>query len=390
VAAIRQTGLSVEFDMPEIRGGYSGEMSADGRQMTGKWTQNGAALPLAFTRVEKAPELARPQEPKKPYPYDEQEVAYENKAGAAKLAGTLITPRGAGPFPAVFLITGSGQQDRNESLAGHKPFLVLADHLARKGIAVLRADDRGVGGSSGEVMGVTIEDFAGDALAAVEFLKSAPKIDAKRIGLIGHSEGGVIAPMVALRSADVAFLVLLAGTGVTGERILLHQTETLSKASGMPPDAVARNLEFQNQVHAIVKAEADPAERLAKLKELRAKLPAAAPGLEQQIQMAALPWFRHMLMYDPAIALRKITLPVLALNGELDAQVPADMNLGAIEAALKQAGNKNYTVTRLPKLNHLFQTAKTGMPNEYAQIEETFAPSALDAISSWIAKRQPK
>jgi pimeloyl-ACP methyl ester carboxylesterase len=380
VSSIAQNGMAVKFEMERIGGSYQGTLNAAGSEMSGTWKQGGVALPLVFRRTEKPLVLSRPQEPKKPYPYSEVEVTYENKPGGAKLAGTLTLPPGFGPFPAVLLITGSGQQDRDEALMGHRPFLVLADHLTRKGIAVLRVDDRGMGGSTGEVMTATTQDFAGDVLAGVEFLKSRGKpIDVHKIGLIGHSEGGVIAPMVALRSPDVAFIVMMAGTGVPGDEILLAQIEALSKAAGVPAAAIAKNLELEHQVFEIIKKEDDSKVRETRLRELSGKLSA-------QAQAAASPWFRFFIMYDPAPALRKVACPVLALNGELDLQVPSSLNLPAIKKALEAGGNRDFEIVKLPKLNHLLQTSRTGLVSEYGEIEETIAPVALETISGWILR----
>jgi hypothetical protein len=375
VDSVAVDGDTVKFEMPKLRAGFSGKRSADGSEIAGTWTQGAASLPLVLRRVEKAPELNRPQEPRRPLPYDETEVAYENKAAGVKLAGTLTVPRGKGPFPAALLITGSGPQDRDETIFGHRPFLVLADHLTRRGIAVLRADDRGVGKSTGQFADATTADFAADAEAGLDFLLKRPGIDAARIGLIGHSEGGLIAPMVASRRSDVAFVVLLAGMGVVGEQLLYHQGERLLKAFGRPPEAIAAQRKTQEQVFSLLKQESDPAVIDAKLGALRKALP------------GSLVWLRFALTYDPAPALRKVKCPVLAINGELDLQVDPDQNLPAIEAALKEGGNKDVAIAKLPKLNHLFQTAKTGLPAEYSQSEETMAPAALHTISEWIGKR---
>jgi len=392
VSMIRQSGRTVEFELKVAGGAFEGTLTVDGAQLVGEWKQGGAVLPLTLDRVDKLPvATARPQEPKKPYPYTEEEVVYENKPGGARLAGTLTLPSGNGPFPAVLLITGSGQQDRDESLMGHRPFLVLADHLTRKGIAVLRVDDRGVGGSTGEVKTATTEDFAGDVVAGVAFLKSrGPRIDARRIGLIGHSEGGVIAPMVAARSHDVAFIVLMAGMGVTGEEIVRAQAAAVAKAEGVSEAVVAANRAFQEQVNAIVKEELESKVRETRLRELRDKVATQVKGsgftLDAQFKAAATPWFRYFLMYDPSTALRSVDCPVLALNGELDLQVSPAQNLPAIAKALEEGGNPDYAIVKLPKLNHLFQTSQTGSPNEYAKIDETIAPLALDTISDWILK----
>jgi fermentation-respiration switch protein FrsA (DUF1100 family) len=349
---------------------------------------------------------SRPQEPKPPYPYDEQEVVYQNKKDDLQLAGTLTLPRSKGPFPAVLLITGSGPQDRNETVFDHKPFLVLADHLTRMGIAALRVDDRGIGKSTGRFSEATSEDFAADALAGVEYLKTRKEIDPRRIGLIGHSEGGLIAPLVAAASTDVAFIVMMAGPGLTGEQILYRQTVLVCKAAGMSDGLIAQNRAAQERIFAILKQEKDKVvaekrilEEADAFREVTAKARAEATeeqkkgisiiaaAIEGQAKLVVSPWFRFFLTYDPRPTLMKVRCPVLAIIGEKDLQVPAEENLAAIRLALKAGGNKDHTVLTLPKLNHLFQTCRTGAISEYAQIEETIAPAALDTISKWILKR---
>jgi pimeloyl-ACP methyl ester carboxylesterase len=377
---------------------YEGELSKDGTELKGEWRQAASTLPLTLKRLEKEPTYARPQDPKRPYPYLDEEVSYENKKAKVKFGGTLTLPKGDGPFPAVLLITGSGPQDRNESILGHKPFLVIADHLTRKGIAVLRVDDRGVGKSTGSTMESTTADFADDALTGIKYLKSRKEIDPKRIGLIGHSEGGLVAPLAASKSGDVAFCVLLAGTGIVGEEILYLQGQLIAKAGGADEKALAESKRLQQLLFGILKEEKDPkkaAERIQEVvkKELE-KLPdekkkGAGGAMKAQLTMLLSPWFRYFLTYDPAPALRATKCPVLAVCGEKDLQVPPKENLAAIEKALKEGGNKDYTIREFPGLNHLFQTCKTGAPTEYAVIEETVAPAVLNTVSEWILKRFP-
>jgi pimeloyl-ACP methyl ester carboxylesterase len=391
LAGLEQQAMAVKFTLQRAGASFEGAINAAGSEIAGTWKQGGGSLPLVFSRVDSIPVAIRPQQPKKPYPYTEEEVGYDNKPGGAHLAGTLTLPRGAGPFPAVLLITGSGLQDRDESLMGHRPFLVLADHLTRMGIAVLRVDDRTMGGSTGDVVNATTEDFAGDVEAGVEFLKSRSKqVDPHKIGLIGHSEGGVIAAMVAARRRDVAFIVMMAGTGVSGSETSLAQGAALLRAAGAPEAAIARNQAIERQVLDIVKGENDPKVREQKLQAMAAQLSAQAPAkaaaMANQFKMAASSWYHFFAMYDPASALAKLTCPVLALDGELDVQVDPSINLPAIIKALEAGGNKDYEIVKFPKLNHLFQTAKTGLPAEYATIEETIAPVALETISDWILR----
>lgn len=389
------------LEVTTVQGKYEGTISADGKEATGTWEQGGLKLPLTLKKVDKAPEIVkpkRPQTPNKPYPYKEQEVSYENKAAGIKLAGTLTVPRGKGSFPAVLLITGSGAQDRNEALLGHQPFLVLSDFLTRQGIAVLRMDDRGVGGSTGNTANSTTEDFVGDVLTGVGFLKSRKEIDAKHIGLIGHSEGGVIAPMAAARSKDVAFIVMMAGTGLPGDEIIYLQGRLIAKASGAPDADIDRSDKLQHRIFEFIKKDGGGPELEKRIQplidEIKASLPesdrkkAEAAGSFSPAAMKSVtsPWFRYFLTLDPRLALRKVKCPVLAINGEKDLQVPPKQNLPEITKALKQAENRDVTIKELSGLNHLFQKCSTGSPSEYQKIEETIDPIALKTMGDWIKK----
>jgi pimeloyl-ACP methyl ester carboxylesterase len=384
---------AVRFEIKRLLASYDGVLNKEASEIAGEFKQGETAIPLILKRNAKPAKPNPPQEPKKPYPYDEEEVGYENKRDGVKLAGALTIPRGKGPFPAVLLITGSGPQDRNESLLDHKPFLVLADYLTRQGIAVLRVDDRGVGGSTGSVANSTSEDFAADVTAGIEYLKTRKEISRKQIGLIGHSEGGLIAPMVAAQNGDVAFIVLMAGTGLTGEEILYLQGELILKANGASAEQLAKQRATQESMFKILKEEKDPAAAEKRLHEEMSKglteeeKKKSGQTIAIQIKQANSPWFRYFLTLDPRAALRNVKCPVLAINGENDLQVPANENLREIEATLKAGGNKDVTVARLPKLNHLFQTSETGSPSEYIKIEETIAPVALRTIGDWVLKQ---
>ncbi len=389
----------VKVEIKRIKGVYEGTLNKEGNAIQGKWTQGGPALPLDLKRLDKEPDFSRPQEPKKPYPYLEEEVTYENAAAKIKLAGTLTLPKTDQPVPAVLLITGSGAQDRNESLLGHKPFLILADHLTRRGIAVLRVDDRGVGGSTGDVSSSTTDDFAGDVLAGVAYLKGRKEINPRQIGLAGHSEGGLVAPLAATRSSDVAFVVMLAGTGVTGEEILYLQGALIAKAQGASAIALAAARASQEKMFKILREEKDAAKVEEALNKIVAEQLAAAPtstpeakaALEAQagaqVKSIQSPWFRFFLTYDPVPALSKVRCPVLAINGEKDLQVDPKQNLPPIEKALKEAGNADITIKEFPGLNHLFQHCQTGSPSEYGKIDETMSPEVLELIGNWIVER---
>ncbi len=336
-----------------------------------------------------------PQEPKNTLSYDAEEVKYSNVSANVTLAGTLTLPRSEKPSPAILLIAGSGPIDRDETVFGHKPFLVLADHLTKQGFVVLRVDKRGIGQSTGNYNIATTKDFAADALAGVEYLKTRKEVDAERIGLIGHSEGGLIAPIVAVKSNDVAFIVLMASPCVTGEAILYEQEVLISRALGITEEQLSHQLGFQKEVFSIIKNESnlEKAEKL--LRELIAKQLANLPKEEQQtisnvieaqMKRCNSNWFRYFLIYDPITSLRHLKIPVLVVHGELDSQASPKQNLPVSAKILKEAENQNYTIIEFPKLNHFFQTCETGSILEYGKIEETIAPVVLDTLTDWISE----
>lgn len=302
-------------------------------------------------------------------PYSEEEVAFAS--GDVRLAGTLTLPSGPGRHPAVALLTGSGAQDRDEEIFGFRPFRILADHLARNGIAVLRFDDRGVGGSSGSLAETTTETLAADALAAAGLLRGHARVDPKAVGLLGHSEGGLVAALAAARSPDIAFLVLLASSGVRGDRLISSQIEALLKLSGSPQEQIATTLALQERVYRAIRS-GEGWEELAK------EIPDA------QLAPARSAWFRYFIDLDPAATLRQVRKPVLAIFGELDIQVPAGPNRDATVRALEEGGNRNVTVHTIPGANHLFQKATTGSPSEYPFLVKELVPGLLDLIAGWI------
>jgi pimeloyl-ACP methyl ester carboxylesterase len=387
---ITQKEAAFHFEVPAFSGVYEGTLNAAKNALTGVWTQAGVEQRLEFKRSDQVLELRRPQNPTKPYPYREEEVVFPNSKSGVSLAGTLTIPRGPGPFALALLLCGSGPHDRDESLAGHRPFLVLADHLTRQGIAVLRYDKRGMGKSTGKYDEATSEDFANDAEAAIAFLKARKEIDPQRIGLIGHSEGGIIAPMLAARSTDVHWIVLLAGPGLKGEDVLLNQSELIARAASMSESQIATSLSFDRQAYALVREEKDHAALDNKLNDLvkttgmAGAMPPAA--LQAQFRLIGSPWFRFFLDYDPVPALQKTKCPVLALNGDKDLQVSSKENLPPIQKALEAGGNTDFQIMELAGLNHLFQHCQSGSPTEYGAIEETMAPGALNNVSNWILK----
>jgi pimeloyl-ACP methyl ester carboxylesterase len=359
-------------------------LAARAQDITGDWQGTLRPAPGAEPKAAASSIPKRPQEPKPPYPYVTENVAYDNpQAPGVRLAGTFTKPKEGGPFRTVLLITGSGPQNRDEELMGHKPFLVLADYLTRHGTAVLRVDDRGIGESTGKFQAATTEDFATDVVAGVRFLLARPDVDKKHIGLIGHSEGGDIAPMVAVKTPEVAFIVMLAGSGVAGYRVIEDQVYQDNLLGGISPEIAAMNRDFEHKILQAVMKEADPEKSILALAEGNTPLQA---NLKAQIPVMKSAWYRYFLAYDPAVTLEKLKCPVLALNGSKDSQVSPELNLPSIEAALKKSGNADVTVQLVPGVNHLFQNAKTGAFAEYREIEETMSPKVLETIAIWVAK----
>lgn len=386
VAGLRHDGATVRFEVPAVRGEWAGSLTPDGKTLDGTWSQLGKSQPLALAQGGPAPVMTRPQTPKPPFPYRALDAKVDSAPGVT-LAGTLTLPEGRGPFPAAVMITGSGAQDRDETILGHKPFAVIADALTRRGVAVLRLDDRGVGQSTGEFAKATEADFVTDTEAAVRYLRGRSDIDPRRIGLIGHSEGGLIAPQVANKDPKIAFLVLMAGPGAPMMEVLNAQRLALAPSMGVGVQQAAKMNAALSQVIAEEKSAKSPGEARARvLAVLHQVAPNASDAaLETQAQMLTSEWFQGLANYDPGPALRRLHAPVLALIGSNDRQVPADQNIPVLRANLK--GNPKATVLELPGLNHLFQTAPTGAVGEYADISETIAPSALKTISDWVVEQ---
>ncbi len=390
VDAVSVAGDAVVFALPKIGASYAARL--DGDRLVGVFTQHGHAMPLELARTAAPLTVARrPQEPTRPLPYDEVPIVVPSAPGVA-LACTLTKPRGAGPFAAVVLATGSGPQDRDESLAGHKPFFVLSDALTRRGLAVLRCDDRGVGASTGTFAAATTLDFAADALAAVAALRARPEIAPAHVGVVGHSEGATVAAIAAARSSDVAFVVLLAGPALPGAAIEDLQRAWSQRHAGASAAEIADAKAKWDAAYAIVVAEPDDAVATKRLRVLYDGLSAEergqlGGGFDAQVKALLSPWHRAFLALDPRAFLAQVRVPVLALDGERDMQVAPDANLPEMRKAL--ARDADVTVRELPGLNHLFQTAKTGTPFEYADLDETMSPTVLALVGDWIARRAP-
>ncbi len=378
-------GNRIRFAKQSLTLSYEGVL-ADGR-IDGTLTQAGQKLPLAFERG-KPKAVARPQYPVPPLPYDVEEVTVAS--GSIQLAGTFTHPKQGGPFPAILLVTGSGPEDRDETVFGQKPFLVISDYLTRAGYAVLRLDDRGTAKSTGNFSASGLAEFTDDALAAVAWLKARPDVNAKRIGILGHSEGGMVGPLAAVRSDDVAFLIMLAGPAQPFDELMAEQSAGLMRVAGAPEDAIQANIEISRRLYAVLREEPDNAKARERFHQVLAdwkfdgKQPELAAQLEAGMDKLITPEIRSAFAYSPAETLAKLRCPVLALYGGKDLQVPADSNLRLAAAAFTAGHVASVTLVKLPGLNHLFQTAKTGGVTEYAQSEETISPRALETIATWL------
>ena len=373
----------LQLKMNAMDASYSGTLKDS--VIEGTFTQRGMTFPLNLAKAEKNDQQkARPQDPQPPFDYQIEEVTFVNPKEGNTLAGTLTIPEGEGPFPAMVLVSGSGQQNRDEELMNHRPFWVIADYLSRRGIAVLRYDDRGVGGSTGEVKNASSMDFSYDAEAAFDYLRSRKEINASKVGILGHSEGGVINFMVAERRPEVAFLVSLAGPAVKGIDVLKEQQKAILRAQGMTDEMIQFSTNANAQMFDIIEASSDRAEADSLLRQLMKGWGYNEELTEQTLDQLTSPWMYYFLRYDPTDAIVKTYCPALLLNGTKDLQVIALQNLPAYQKIIADYGKTNLTLHELPDLNHLFQHCETGAPNEYATIEETISPEVLEMIVDFV------
>ena len=393
VTDLDRDGDQVALRVPMANVTFSGVLHANGDVLAGDWTRPGFPdVALEFTRT--ASEVlapTRPQTPQAPFPYEASEVRIDNpETTGVTLAGTLTMPSGAQSVPAVILVSGSGPQDRDESIWEHRPFAVLADHLTRQGIAVLRYDDRGFAESTGDFATGTSRDFASDAMAVLRWLRAQPGVDAAKVGVIGHSEGGLIAPLMAGQAGAPDFLILLAGPGTTGQEIVLEQSGLIARAAGgSDEDVTAMVQALQEMTDEAAKARdgADVRARVTPMltEDFMARLGVPSDQKELFLTQITRDWYVQFLNHDPVPYLQAVDQPVLALIGSMDLQVPATSNLAGLRRGL--ANNNDATILELEGLNHMFQPARSGTIAEYAQIETTFAPDALELISDWINER---
>ena len=373
----------LQLTMSAMDASYSGTPK-DG-VIEGEFTQRGMTFPLNLVKAEKKEQKkARPQDPLPPFNYHIEEVTFVNEKEGNTLVGTLTIPEGEGPFPAMVLVSGSGQQDRDEELMNHRPFWIIADYCALHGIAVLRYDDRGIGGSTGEVENATTMDFSYDAEAAFNYLRNRKEINASKVGILGHSEGGVINFMVAERRPEVAFLVSLAGPSVNGIEVLKEQQAAILRASGMSEEAVQFSSNANAQLFDIIEASNDRVEADSLMRQLVKGWGYNEELTEQTVSQMTMPWMYYFLKYDPTEAIVKTNCPALLLNGSKDLQVIASQNLPGYEKIIADYGKTNLILRELPDLNHLFQHCETGSPNEYYEIEETISPEVLELIVEFV------
>lgn len=385
VKSVSATAEKIVLDMSDMGILYEGKLRSD--SLLGIFSQAGRITALNLTRgVKLAEKPHRPQEPKPKYPYSIQDVTFPNEKVGIRLAGTLTMPKGKGPFPAVVLVSGSGPQNRDEEVLDHKPFWIIADYLTKKGIAVLRYDDRGVAGSGGVFSTATSADFASDAAAALDHLRKQPKINLAKTGIIGHSEGGMIAPMVAANDNKVGFIVLLAGPGVPIDKLMMKQTELGAISGGATPEEIAESQAMNARCYAILRKEPDNDKARAQLTAVLAPKIDDADALKSTCDMLVSPWFRYFIAYDPQPVLEKVKCPVLAINGDKDQQVTSAENLAGIRESLTKGGNKKFEIHEAKNKNHLFQTTLLGLPSEYGSLEETFSPEILELMTDWILK----
>ncbi len=403
--AIQVRGDSLFMVIGVIQARYAGQLDADRSTTMGTFRQRTFSTTLNLKRTGEGVALVRPQMPRSPFPYVSEDIAYGNQDQSVYLGATLTKPSGAGPFPVAILISGSGAQDRDETLSGHKPFWVIADYLTRRGVAALRVDDRGMGKSVGPTQG-TSADFAQDVITSLDYLKSRKDINPKKIGLIGHSEGGMIAPMVATkRPQDVAFIVSLAGPGEpildlmekqnTATLKSMQVSEPIAKSYGTLMRTFMEAATFESDT-AVVYQKATAAygdwkktvhPNVAAILTGVADSTGVDPYIRTVVNSLRVPWMRYFLAYNPTENLSRLTCPVLVLNGEKDIQVLPESNLAGWKAALVKAKNKDVTVRELPGLNHLFQQCATCTVAEYGELTETFSPEVLQIMGDWLTKR---
>jgi len=401
VSSIQKRDDSIYLEISQFNAKYAGKLNGDSL-IVGMFEQ-GVSLPLTLKKITKIVEKKRPQTPTAPFPYGIEELVYTNNNKSISYGATLTIPKGKGPFPAVLLLTGSGQQNRDEEIMGHKPFAVIADHLTRNGFVVLRVDDRGMGETTGYVATSTSRDFANDASVSLDYLKKRKEVDKSKIGLIGHSEGGMLAQMLAAERKDIDFVIMLAGPGEKTIKLMKDQNEAILVKAGLAKEYIKAYLELYTNILITVSV-SDSSSAKTNIETIVNKwlsttadsIVVSTTGIkdaytkqkfiEQSATQISHPWVKYFLSYDPAVYIKKIRAKVLAINGSQDIQVIAKTNLAGIENALKKGKSKRFEIKELKGLNHLFQECKTCTANEYSQLDQTISPAVLDLITTWMKK----
>lgn len=397
------SGDTVYVEIKDANVKYEGVVDTDST-IKGSWKQAGMSLPLNLKKIEKIEYPVRAQTPVPPFSYKSEDIEYSNSDNSIKYAGTITIPSGKGPFPAAILITGSGQQNRDETMMGHKPFAVIADHLTKQGFVVLRVDDRGIGGTTGDVKTSTTADFAKDVMIGLDYLKKRPEVNTKKLGMIGHSEGGMIAAMVGAERKDIDFIVFLAAPGVNTVTLMTEQNEAILAKTGLSKEYVTAYVALYRNIIETINKASTPAEAkenmtvaVDKWRDTTNKNAVLVTTrifntktrdefVNQFAALAENPWFKYFLRFDPTPYLEKLSCKVLALNGDKDVQVLSASNLAGIRSALQRSKVKTSEIIELPGLNHLFQTCKDCTITEYGKLDETFSPAALQKMSGWLKK----
>lgn len=399
---IYAAGDSLFISMRSLNASYSGKLLNDST-IAGNFKQ-GLKVPLTVRKVKQRTIRVKYQTPQPPYAYAVKEISFKSKDDSITFSGTLTHPKDEKKtYPAILLLSGSGAQNRDEEIMGHQPFHVLADYFTGKGFAVLRVDDRGTGASTGKYETATSEDFMQDAEAAVDYLRSLKFIDNKKIGLMGHSEGGLIACMLAAKNKNIDFIVLLASPGIPSIDMMAEQNIAILKANGISDSTAEEYGKIYRMLATTVVNSPDTASaRIACKEKFDQWIAQQSPQtiremgfkdaarqnifLKRFIKDISTPWFSYFLKIDPASYISRLNCKVLALNGEKDVQVVAEPNLNGIREALRKSRSRSYEVTSMPGLNHLFQHCKKCTPEEYGKIDETFANEAMITISNWLQK----
>lgn len=400
----------IHFDLDTPNGKATFDGVVEKEKMNGKFIQNGLEGSFEVERKnnESNEIISKKAETKTEKPYKEEFVTVENNS--IKLAGTLTLPKTGSNFPSIILITGSGPQNRDEELLGFKPFEQIADNFSKKGFAVLRCDDRGVAESTGDFSSATSYDFSTDIEAMLNYLKTRKELNSKKIGLLGHSEGGMIVNLLASRNKDVAFAIMMAGTSVNGKEILESQTDLISKANGATEKEMESNKKLATEIYKLIFSEKTTDKDWLSVEEkIKAEIIKEYPNMSKEMKASIKnvdeyannsakgilgfyksKWMLYFIKHEPIQDIEKVTIPVLALFGEKDLQVEAKLNIEAMNKLFKKTKQKNYTIKTLKDANHLFQKATNGSPSEYENLDKKFVDDFFSTMETWLKENDVK